>query len=297
VLPTDLTNPFLHGAGYVWHRSPDIMVRPLDLPTAPPAVPAFPWTRNNHFTYDLWQFQMALHGRDPIVVPDGRWTAQFSARLIADNPAVGDQITAQRWRDTVDQFTAFRDPWDGIEPTEADLMERVVEETMSSGEGNVREEYVRGFRIRYRVDVLVHRRDLRPLPPADVRVVLLLCQLPDPDGPVSHAAFAITDAWKAAAAAFVRGEGPATAIPAPWQVADPAFPVQHPRQPVDARLPRAVTFDVDLRSLPAPNTPSVLLLALVHAVGDELTVGQMTGATVRELVLSCHRVAAKILNF
>jgi hypothetical protein len=41
----------------------------------------------------------------------------------------------------------------------------------------------------------------------------------------------------------------------------------------------------------------LLLLAVVHATGDELTVGQMTGGTVRELVLNCHHVAAKILEF
>jgi hypothetical protein len=306
VAPTSLDNPFhdRESASYTWHQSPDIMVRPAPLdpfdlppdPPTPPMAPAFPWTSATVLLpHLLWAFQTALHSRDPVVVPNGRWTPLFEARLVADNPAVGNRITEARWRSTVNEFTAFNAPWDGPEPTEADLAERVVERTILVGPG-VTQRFVWGERIRYRVDVLVHRRDLRPAPAADVRVALLRCTLPVPGGPAVFDAFAITDAWKTAVAAFVRGTGPATAIPAPWQVADPAFSVQNPSQPLDARHPRAVSFDLDLTSLPTPNTPSLLLLAVVHAADDELTVGQMTGATVRDLVLNCHHVAAKIVH-
>jgi hypothetical protein len=305
VTPTDLANPFWEGFGdsYSWHESPDIRVRPapfdpFDLPPDPPAAPPFPWTSATFVEpYTLWVFQMAFHSRDPIVVPDGRWTDLFDARLVADNPAIGSRITEARWRSTVTEFTAFGAPWDGPEPTEADLAERVIERKTNFTEGAVTEEFTSADRIRYRVDVLVHRRDLRPLPPADVRVALLTCPLPAPGGPLAYAAFGIDDPWKAAVAAFLRGTGPATAIPVPWQVADAAFGVRNPSHPLDARLPRAVTFDLDLTSMPGAPAPGLLLLAVVHATGDELTVGQMTGGTVRELVLNCHHVAAKILEF
>lgn len=302
-LPTTLVNPFLRPRRdhFFWHDSPDIKVRrapfqPFDPAPPPPASLATPWTSGSFDNYELWTYQTALHFADPLVVPDGRWTPLFSARLLARDAAIGDRVTAARWTADVTAFSAFQPPWDGLEPTEADFAERIVEPRVDFPEAGVTEEFGVFTREPYRVDVLVHHRDLRPIPASEVRVLLLRCALPTPGGPVTFAAFPINDAWRTAVAAFVRGEGPAGAIPAPWEVADPGTPIREPTQPVDARMPRAVTFEVDFSGLPATNTPSVLLLAIVHTTEDELRAVDMTGATVRDLVLNNHHVAAKIVT-
>ena len=56
------------------------------------------------------------------------------------------------------------------------------------------------------------------------------------------------------------------ALPAGWAFADPATPVRSPADPVDARLPRAVTFDTDFSTEPVGNR--YLLVAVVHSTPD-----------------------------
>jgi hypothetical protein len=306
-VPTDLTYPFADTTmPFNWHQSADIRVRPAPLdPSAvlPPPPPDLPWSKANFrgkasFTpYLLWVFQTALHRLDPLCVPDGEWTGQFDARLKAFNPSQPVEIDLARWTSVVNNFTVYSPPWDGSEPTEADLAERVVERVFFWVQGATSEEFTTIGLEPCSVDVLVHHRDLRSVPGSDVRVALLRCPLPVPGGPEDFSLFAIDAAWKAAVASFVRGEATAGPIPAPWVVADATRSVRQPTRPVDARMPRAVTFDVDFSGLPAANAPAQLLLAIVHAASDELTEASLVGGTLRDLVLNCHHVAAKIVTF
>jgi len=286
-------------AAWPWHASPDIRIRPAPLsgaepaPQVPPALAAAAWVgaapAGNRF--QLWTFQTALHKIDPLCRPTGNWTNQFAARL----PALiggGASVTAAKWTAVVinNRANVFADPWDGREPTEADLFELVVERgQLPDPLFGPPEISIVQPRL-HRVDVLVHYRDLRPVAANQVKVILLRRDLPQ-NGAL-YPAIAISADWKDKVVQMMGG-APVT-LPDTWRNADTVFTNQSPLSDIDARLPRSVTFNVDFTG-GAPLT-RIMLMAIVHSVPDPLSAVTLVGGTLLDLILRSHQVAARVVE-
>ena len=83
-----------------------------------------------------------------------------------------------------------------------------------------------------------------------------------------------------------------------WRFADITQPVRNPTGPLDPRLSRVVTFDVDLGALLGPpQVPAVprrlMLVAVIHTQVDPV---DMTGGTLRTVVLANRFVALRSLE-
>jgi hypothetical protein len=298
---TSLTNPMKFGpTDWPWHASPDVRIRPAPLEGAepiptPPAAGgnSLPWSGGAPDQYLLWIFQTAMHKIDPLCRPDGQWNNQFDARLRAQDAALGTTITIARWNTIVTQPNVFSPPWDGLEPTEADLYELIVEDppdpinTPAPGPpliSNVR-------RRKYKVDVLVHYRDVRPLAATNVRLTLLRRLIPA--DATQWPAIAIGAPWKTAVEQLMSDTTPpGWSLPDGWTVADSGSRTRQPSSDVDARTPRAVTFDIDFSAATAGQ--HFVLLAIVHSTPDPVSAASLGGANLRDLVLNCHQVAARV---
>lgn len=293
-LPTVLTNPesrLQPPRDFDWHASPDIAFRPAPGAPAPLArAGGLPWTMSAFgLPYDLWVLQTAMHADDPLVRPTGKWTHQFDARVKAfraarglPDPAVA-RVDVAMWNAAVVAGKVYADPWDGPEPSEADLRELVQNQTFPVAGARV----VRVEQLPYKIEVLVHHRHFQPVNPADIRVLLLRREITDgSDG----ATVALSPAWKTAV--VDRLGGAAAALPDGWE----AVGLASPPGPVTARMPRAASFDVDF-SVDPPFTIGTtwIFLAVVSAATDEATDASLGGGTVRDLVLNSHHVAARLI--
>jgi hypothetical protein len=296
----DLTNPMFEGpSNWRWYASPDIRIRPAPLEGAE-TVP-FPGAVTSGS--QLWIFQTALHTIDPLCRPTGEHDPFFDDRLKKNNPTKGLTIDQVRWDATVTKANAFSKPWDGTEPTEADLYELIVEDGIDPEAGVVPPPpplsqwpspppVSRVVNRKYKVDVLVHYRDLRPLGKNKVTVTLLQRVLPATVA--QWGTIAIADAWKSAIETLMSGGPFGGALPDSWQFASTG-PLTLPlTSDIDARTPRAATFDVNF-AIPSVGQYAILL-AIVHSDPDKVTSASLTGATLRDLVLSCHQVAARIIQ-
>jgi hypothetical protein len=289
---TSLTNPMLSGpANWPWNASPDVRLRPAPLSGAeaiprPSAPNALPWNGSAPSTYWLWVFQTALHHIDPLCRPDGKWTHQFAARLIAQNAALGNVINLARWNTTVTAANVFTPPWDGSEPTEADLYELIVDDPVTTGPTDS----VKVRRRKYKVDVQVHYRDVRPLAAASVKVTLLRRVLPA--NRAQWPTLAIGAPWKTAVEQLMSGATPT--LPDSWSVADSGTRVRALTGDVDARTPRTVTFDVTFAANLA--NQDIVLLAVVHSTPDPVTAAGLSGATLQDLVLNNHQIAVRTVR-
>ena len=90
---------------------------------------------------------------------------------------------------------------------------------------------------------------------------------------------------------FLRSGGAAPVLPDGWTFAEVAAPVRTPAADVDARLPRAVTFNVDFSALHKP--ARVLLLAVVHSDVDPVT---LPNQSLQALVLGTRFVALRSIE-
>jgi hypothetical protein len=279
-----VTGPALSG-----HASPDIRVRPRR-GSIPPAPRGLPWVGASADEYGLWVFQTALRARaaqpDPLVKPDGQWTPLFEGRLRA---ATGDnQVTATVWNTVVGSGNSFpnayADPWNGGSPTEADLFELVRELRPAAGSPASM-----GLRpVAAKVDVLVHHRHQTPVLAADVKVTLLrldVTAIPEANWN------ALPTNWREPVQTLLNTGGAVPALPDGWAFADTAQPVRSPASPVDARLPRAVTFDVDFTGL--AKGKRFLLVAVVHSSVDPVA---LPDATLQPLVLGTRFVTLRSLE-
>jgi hypothetical protein len=201
-------------------------------------------------------------------------------------------------------------PWGSGTPTEADFMDRseplgaIVRASPDPAAPNVPTivklvaplgSYVAGVAVRdeiYRVHVLVHYRDLTAVAANDVRVGVFIRPVP---ATVSEwEAVAISDPLKTAIANVLTA-----AAPSPWpggmEMApiDPANLRLSPADPVEARTPRAVSFDVDFRGAAAGD---YLVLAVASAATDAVSLASLSGATVRDLVLNSHHVGVRFVR-
>jgi len=286
--PSPLTNPLVARATYAWDFSPDVAIRPKP-GGAPPARPFFPVTAIA--AYSLWVFQTALHALDPLVRPTGLDSDLFQDRVKAfrvsqslPNPASA-VVDKDVWDKVMQVGTPFATPWEGSEPTEADLAELVQEDqAVIKPLGVVSRPSVVVSARAHLVDVLVHHRHTKPIPASDVSVILVQRRVKDTE---DGQAVALSDVWKAAVVGRLAGSTPA--FDDGWQLADAAG-IRHPAGPVDARSPRAATFEL---GTPAPSGSQWLLLAIVSSSLDPVTTAKLVGATVRELALSSHHVGAR----
>jgi hypothetical protein len=306
---------------FLWHSSPDVSCRPAPVSAAPGAVPlpqGLPWAGTPADRFWLWSLQTALRGLPPaqfpdapLVVPDGRWTQWWVQRLRAirtafapplPNPALVTRgtVDAALWNEAQVQAAFWTPPWSTLEPTEADLVERVfgmaTPRATSINAAAVRAASSAVLNRRYVVDVCVHHRGRLSAAPGDVAVVLLRTVLPV-SAPDWNAIAAPSIAGLAAALDALPADtsaGPAPnalpgyAPPAGWAFVDAARPARRPRLPVAAGEARVVSFDADFSA--DPLSTDVLLLALVHRRAEPVT---LPAGSLRDGVLASSHAAAR----
>jgi hypothetical protein len=285
--PAVLTDPksAVPNSALSWHASPDVRVRPRQ-GSRPPAPRGLPWTSGANDQYGLWVFQTALRtqARFRQCPANGLWSMNFDGCVRTLN-AGATRVTQANWNAIVGAGTAtpnaYADPWNGTTPSEADLFEFIVDQRAPAGS-----DASMGIRpVRARVDVCVHHRDLRPVPAASVKVTLLRRDVAH-TGQAAWAA--LPDDWTPMVQAFLRaGAGAAPALPAGWTFADAATPIRDASGPIDARLPRATTFDVDFRGVAAGTR--ILLVAVVHSTDQVVLPAQ----TLQTLTLGTRFVAVR----
>jgi hypothetical protein len=144
------------------------------------------------------------------------------------------------------------------------------------------------------VSVLVHHRSSTVLNAGDVKVALLQHVVP------AGGSVPITALWQTLVTA-APGNTPPAALPDDWTAATPGFWVSPDPAipPIDARTPRAVTFNVTIDPT-VPTGTVLVLLAVVMSTGTnnqisaaDLRINQTTNATtVDQLVLSSPHCAA-----
>ncbi len=285
---------------FSWHASPDIRVRPAPGSPAPPVPPTLPWTRRPADRNALWALQTALHAVDPLIVPDGRWTAAFARRLRALRSANGLSdaavVDAALWQHAAIAAGWWANPWDGSSPSEADLVERIVHRTTArpvvgtSPEVDAPAVSAASCAVpagQLAVDVCVHRRALQPLGPDGLTVLLLRAPL-DPNAATWAAMPALTAAGLGTAMAAVpAGGGPlGIAPPAGWTSADAAFEVRRPAGPVAPGAPVVVSFQAGL----AGASGQWLLLAVIAAGAGT---PDLAGASLSAQILGSPHLAAR----
>ena len=293
---TSLDNPMSDGpVKWRWYASPDIRTRPAQLKGAETPPPFPPVSLS---AYDRWVFQTALHATDPLCRPTGQEDELFQARLRVNDPIKGTTIDQARWQAIVTAANVFATPWDGPEPTEADLFELIVEDGVDpeSSSGMSTPPFydwpapppVASIRPRmYKIDVLVHNRDVRPLAANQVRVALLALKLPS--NFAQWGAISLSTAWKDSVTQLMTGS--ATVLPDGWELIDST---KNLTSDIDARTPRVVTFDINFSTLnPAQYQ---LLLAVVYSTPDQVNRVTLSGDNIQDLVLTCHQVAARVVQ-
>jgi hypothetical protein len=306
--------------------SPDIVVRPAWPVTAPPPFHST-IQLGNVPTYDLWTFQTAFRWLYPACVADGRFTdsmrdlvrfhrdvlglsagasidetlwhhvvggtvggVQRGARLLPD-PIFSEHATVTS--NPADSLAVYRAPWqttlnfDGA-ATEVDLIETVLPVRSNADEWTV-------FREPSTVDVLLHHRDSRPVQSPNAFAVLLWRFAPTAAALLTTGFADLPPFLAAVLAAGVGGAAPPT--PAGWNVATAVggSAMRPLSATLDARLPRAVSIDVDLSTVPSGNR--VLLFAMVGSADDDAVTAPVGApANVADLVRAWPNAAMRIVR-
>ena len=279
-----------------WFVSPDIRVRPAPAATREPApgLDALNWTDDNPpfgaDRFHLWTFQTAFRVREPLCRPDGIWSRQFARLLRIRMGQPSARINRDVWEAVVTPADTYQPPWGNAEPTEADLHELIVEPGVTAPLVIPREPALE--RRLYRVDVLVHHRDQRPVRRDQVRVTLLRRAIPDNEA--QWITIPISGTWKTRVTQLLSASPPpGLTLPDGWVTAGTQR-VRSPQRDIDARNPRVVTFDVNFAALTgAPRR--FVLLGIVHSEPDPVTVQSLAGDNLQELILFSHHAAARIV--
>jgi hypothetical protein len=316
-LPSPLRNPSNKGPDpWVWFASPDVRIRPKSGQKAPDPPKSLPWTSGHYgpSSFDLWTFQTAFrhNKKDSRCRPTGEWTPQFD-ECVSPTPPQGSKqpasITPALWLSIVTQADAFAEPWDG-EPSEADLLELIIE-NHDLNKDRAREplagppQYSFVGNRKYKIDVLLHYRDLTPLPDNQIRVTLLFRSQTTKDVSIKEDngktiitvpnTISIPANFSSAVAQLITG-GSFPPVDN-WKVADTEQPVRSPGKPIDVTTPRVVTFEIDFSPSTFKVNDKFVLLAIAHRVPDQGTDPgpTLTGATLEELVLKNVQAAARIV--
>ncbi|GAA2760088.1 hypothetical protein [Actinopolymorpha rutila] len=292
-LPTPMANPRLSPTRppVVPYASRDIMIRPRANPASAPTwrfrasdtIDETTVSAGTATAYQLWTFQTAFRWLYPSVNADGRWTDTFGAlvelhrstdptlgpvqpkinRALWDAVVGGTRLTAGGAvsSNATDPLAVYRPAWHtplamSALATEIDLLENVVHP-------RIRDDVAHVFAEWNTVDVLIHHRDMTPVPAGDAFVLLLWRHA------TSRAALLATDVSPIPAYVnAVLGTGPVPTAPTGWDRA--VTTTGSPRIPLpaalDARMPRAVPVDVNL-STAAPDD-HYLFLAIAGSTAD-----------------------------
>jgi len=299
--------------------SPDITVRPKwPRATAPTFLAAPKITALNAPAYDVWTFQTAFRWLYPSVVANGifsdalgRLVALHRTRMAPPKTAV-PEIDAAVWNDVVggvhvkadgtvttaaaDPLAVYRAPWQttraaNVVASEADLLDLVVPRNVVNDLWTVHREPCT-------VDVLVHHRDALGLSANQGVVVLLWRAGATPSDLMALSVTTLLPFLTDAVAGTVQ------AVPAGWNLATSGGGATWATAstPIDSRMPRAVSADVDLTAV--PNGQQVLFLAFVGSVGaGEVFVPPSTApnatvapVTVSDLVRYCPYAGARVVH-
>jgi hypothetical protein len=197
------------------------------------------------------------------------------------------EIDAPTWANVVTQARAWQQPWDGDDPTEADMLQ------LSVGFDDRTPATYMGVR-RLAVDVLVHHRGLQHLAAASVNVLLLLRKMTEPMNtwpalplPATFAgqvATAVTGGTIPAGGSFAGG----------WMLADTTTSVRHPTGDLDAARPRSTTFEVDVPA--AVSRGRYLLLAVCSSSTATATPTRLAGATLSDFLTTSSHSASRLLE-
>ncbi len=192
--------------------------------------------------------------------------------------------------------------WVGGVPTEADIAQLSPNANRIGPAANrISAEHVTA--VSQKAFVLVHHRHTKPLPAAEVKVALIKRRLSVADG--DGGGLALSAAWKTAIVKLVVNGQNAT-LDDRWKRASAventnpatnavtaANTVRNPAAAIEARMPRAATFDLKLTGATAGQR--YLLLAVMTSSKDPLTAAELSGATVADIVLNSRHVAARVV--
>jgi len=289
--------------------SPDIMVRPRwPRPAAPAFVAAPTITAVAPPPYELWTFQTAFRWLFPSVAATGAWTETLGDLIALHRTAMGKtavpEIDADVWANVVGStrvrpdgtvavdpavaLAVYRAPWHtarsaAAAPTEADFGELVVPPRVGP--------VWRVYREPSSVDVLLHHRDGREVPAGGAYAVLLRR-----DGGTPAALMGLPPADVVTYLMSVSAGAPGP-VPAGWTAVRQPLTV-----PLEGRMPRGVTVDVDLSGVAVGR--HVLFLAFVGSNADDLplpdptmsTVATVPPVTITELVQCWPHTAARVVE-
>ena len=266
--------------------SPDIVVRPRSGAGIAPTwqLKTATMTASNAPRYQLWTFQTAFRWLYPSVIATGVWSKPFEQlvrvqRAISTpgtpgafiDKALWDAVVATRIDPTTgavsanagDPLAVYQPPWHSptamtAGATEIDLVECVVPPGAPAGVWTVHREPST-------VEVLLHHRDTRPLLGGEAHAALLWRSDPVAANLLGLAPTDLVTFLGQCAPAGVVG----ASVPGGWNLAGPAAGAAalSLTTGLDARIPRAVSFDVDLSTVNANDF--VLFAALAWSDKDK----------------------------
>ncbi|HEU4426500.1 MAG TPA: hypothetical protein VFR67_28505 [Pilimelia sp.] len=320
-LPTPLVDPQLAPVTpAVAYASPDIVVRPRPSPTTAPAWrqgPGVVIDAGNPIEYELWTFQTAFRWLYPSVAADGRWSRPLERlielhRTTDSTLAGGREIDKKLWDAVVGGTTVnaagvatarntafvgpghavYRPPWQtaadmAAVATEIDLVDHVLP-VRALGVG-----LIQLYNEPSTIDVLIHHRDTRPLAANNAFAILLWRSA------ASQATLESFDVGPARPYAASAALGAVPGAPgAGWnRVLRGGSPLLRLPVPLDARMPRAVSVDVDFSGVAAGQ--HVLIMAFVGSSVDLCVappVGLPANPTLADLTCGWPYAAARIIR-
>lgn len=318
-LPTPMANPRLAPSAppEPVFASPDLTIRPAANPVGAPRwqLGSGSISAANPARYQLWIFQTAFRWIYPSIVATGLWTDQMGDlvrlhRSVLGLPA-GRFIDQALWNAVVggtrldatgtvtavatDPLAVYRAPWQSrlaltALASEVDQLELVAPVS-------VVDDVWRVYAQPSTVDVMIHHRDMQPLPANGAFAVLMWRSAPD------QASLLATTA--AGLVAYVQSLVTAapTAVPAGWNVVPvpgvAGAPLHRLNVALDARMPRAVSIDVNYSAV--GNGHRVLLLAFVGSTADPFSLPPAgapanVGDLVRAWPYACMRLVRMMSN-
>jgi hypothetical protein len=325
IVPTPLARPRQPALSrnYSVCDSPDILVRPAwPVVTAPKFQARI--TARSLPTYELWTFQTALRWKYPNCTTDGEWTDAFddliefhrsvlglpagkfideelwnrvvgSLRLKADPANAGRLVVTDDPADALAPLAVYRAPWQSIVTpqragTEIDLYESVRPVAFDAETWVV-------YNEKTTVDVLLHHRDSRPVAAGRAFAGLLWRKVATYDNATTIFEQSAVELGAFIVAALAAG--PTVVVPAltGWTLertgGTVGAGVHVLSETIEARLPKAVSIDVDLSA--AQDGEHVIFVAFVGSLDDDLFV-PTAAPTLLDLVLNWPGVTSRVVK-
>lgn len=281
--------------------SPDIVIRPQSPVTTPPVYQGTRLRAANTPPYQLWSFQTAFRWRYPSIVADGQWSDMLGDLVERERAVLGlppgrfiDKalwdIVVAATLDDAGNVAVYRAPWQTAATKAAPAGEIDVIDHVKpvSDARNV----WRVYREPSLVEILLHHRDVSPVPPNGAFAVLLW----QTNRSESALRAIDTTAVPAYATSLVGGGAP-NPTPPGWNVVVASDGTPLHRLPLDlsARTPRAVAVPFD--TSPIPMSHRVLLLALAGSSVDGFS-APPTGpvANAAQLVQAWPHAAGRLIS-